>query len=326
MTDYRLYLENTLHFTLNNYVTEDIKCKDRDCNVICADSASCILANISLDYGYLSLNPEPRIAVSCLNQWSCLRLTVMTIQAPATTDIVIECSGIDSCEEINLNLNEFRSFNILCQSTGACKNMVINLEIPDSETSMTIDSSTINNTYNHGIIHCVAPNACDGIIINTNCNYTRLIMYEFSERITVNNGIGYLYNLNNIVCNNDRYIKFNTLINETSATIKESIQNEYVSDEYPCTDVEIICNQSSCDMIYEVNTKHINALSSKLSGLGDCHLSLDKYTTNSEFIMCGTMFIKSDRISNFRSNQYTKFTFPCTNFYSNRGSNHRSNS
>ena len=110
---------------------------------------------------------------------------------------------------------------------------------------------TITERNNHGIIHCVQPNSCDGLTINTNSNYTRLIMYEHSESVTLNNGIGYISDLDNIICNNDRYFQYNTwTMAETEQTISASIYDEYTSDKLPCEDVHVFCNQSSCDITY----------------------------------------------------------------------------
>ena len=280
MTEYRLSMDpNATIFNTSDTggtsdkcnVQEEFKCEDKDCIIECNERASCLLANIILEYNNSGsiANAEPRIAISCQDQISCLRSSITTRTTSSTTDIILECNGDESCASVSIDLDQFRSFNILCQEMDSCKDVTINIEIPDSILNMTTNNTTMNKTHNHGIVHCIVPGACNGLYINTNSNHTQLIMYEYSERVTLDNGIGYLSDLDNIICNNDRYIKYKTWSTENQSTISKSIQNEYISDQYPCADVEVKCNLSSCAMTYDMNTNEINSLSSELEG--DCH-------------------------------------------------------
>ena len=44
--------------------------------------------------------------------------------------------------------------------------------------------------------------------IRTDCNLTRLVMYEHSSDVVPDNGVGYLPALENIDCNRDRFIRW----------------------------------------------------------------------------------------------------------------------
>ena len=111
---------------------------------------------------------------------------------------------------------------------------------------MVISADNNNATDgNHGRIHCITPNGCDQLYITTNSEWTQLIMYEFSDNV-VWIIILDIYLKMRILCI-DRYIKYRTWINETEATISESIKNEYQdSNNYPCESV-VKCGNYSCD-------------------------------------------------------------------------------
>eukprot|EP01084_Bolivina_argentea_P248010 414864_1 len=267
MIGYRMKMKNNSTQRMvtnitNNYLLQNIKCRKNDCEIICNSRASCLLSNITLDY--INSLTVYQILMLCQEQVSCLRATMSTTDLSQNMDIMVVCNATESCEGMQIDLSNFNSFNILCSETGSCQDMEIKLNIHDVSNYSNNGNFSVNETYNHGIIHCLIPNACDDLIVTTNSNYTQLIMYEYSDRVQFDNGVGYLTDFDNIKCNNNRYIKYEPW---TNVTISNSILNEYISNNYPCDDVKVLCNSSSCNMNYFIDSVKAASLSSQ----GACH-------------------------------------------------------
>eukprot|EP01083_Nonionella_stella_P206508 751079_1 len=92
-------------------------------------------------------------------------------------------------------------------------------------------------------------------------------MYEFSESVIFDNGIGYIRNKTNVMCNMNKYIKYVTTTNATSANIEGLIKNEYDVDskDLPCSDVTVKCggpdeNPYRCIMSYDIVSNTLQSL------------------------------------------------------------------
>ena len=241
----------------NSYLQRDIQCKTTDCKIDCIEYASCLSSNITLLYSNLT-KAENQAIVQCHEKLSCFKANFQTVSETRNTELLIICNNTESCREMAIDISNFKSFTVLCLQTESCQDMHIDLTIPTLQNKSNIQIE-INDTYNHGIIHCVVPNACKDLVITTNSNHTRLIMYEHSEGVIFDNGIGYLSDLSNIICNNDRFIEWSAEISSLQE-IAESILEEYESGEYPCNGVEVICNASSCNMEYDINVPKLQEI------------------------------------------------------------------
>eukprot|EP01084_Bolivina_argentea_P248803 416262_1 len=169
------------------------------------------------------------------------------------TNITVICSAIDSCVGMNINATDFDVFNLYCVESGSCQDVNVNL--------VPIDDRNHGNG-NDGIINCISANSCDNLEIITTSNKTQLIMYEYSENIIFDNSIGYLTEEQNIICNNDRYIRYAASINQTEESVLNLILNEYDQrvQQLPCNDIEIICGNVSCSMKYSIKSPQFQVL------------------------------------------------------------------
>ena len=256
-------------FTANNsndYILRNMTCKKELCQIDCTE-ASCLFTKINI------LKTNSTIIITCNDTSSCRGATISSSNAQ-DIELVISCTSGQSCSGLELDLSNFKSFIMICNDIMSCDDVNIFIHFQDSSfdinTLETINPA-IDEYDNDGIIWCLKPNACDGLNINTNSIFTRLVMMEYSNNVELNNGIGYLpFNINNIECNNDRYIKWTN--NETIETISESIQLDYIAhDELPCENIKLICNKSECIMDYALDKARINALRTNLSLSDYCH-------------------------------------------------------
>ena len=231
--------EDTKHTIANDsskHIFKTLACDEVNCVIQCTSILSCALSTI-----YLNGTNHSSALVSCSDSFSCLSTTILVEH---NLDLTIICSGEDSCNELTANVSESKSFNMYCVETGSCQEGTIN---------MNVELFGENRT-NHGVVHCVLAEVCNDLILNTNSEWTQLIMYEFSRGTVLNNGVGFLSAIENIECNTDRWIQFDGLL-ETDSTVIQSVHNEYDDDSFPCEDVVVQCDNEtvskSCIMTYE---------------------------------------------------------------------------
>ena len=222
-----------------DHMFASLSCDDDNCIIECNDTLSCALSTI-----YFNGTDQSTILVSCSHSFSCLSTTILLEGPSPDADITVICSGEDSCNEVVANLSDFKSFHLYCVGTGSCQEVTVNLDVNDYDDG---------NPYEHGVIHCVQPDVCNDLTLNTNSEHSQLVMYEFSRGIVLNNGIGYLSAIENIECNTNRWIEFDGLL-ETDSTVIQSVHNEYEDDSFPCEGVEVQCDNDtvskSCVMTY----------------------------------------------------------------------------
>ena len=239
----------------NSYLGLSVACvqDDYDCIIKCS-STSCLLSSISSDIQY-DEEFSNKVIIDCMDTFSCFASSFIS---HSNSNITIICREEDSCSQMTVNVTDFNSFKLYCISSGSCSEMKVYLETNEQ-----------NNTVYDGSVTCIEPNSCDELHLTTNSELTQLIMFEYSDSILFDNGIGYLFEEENIVCNQDRWIQFRTYINETVTTISDQISLEYTSNaaplNYPCAGIEVICGNSTlskCSMEYEINTNKFNQIKS----------------------------------------------------------------
>ena len=134
--------------------------------------------------------------------------------------------------------------NIHCIGNTACLHLEAMFE--------GISSANNTNTF----ISCYTENACTGLHILADGPYTQLNMYAYSKDVILDNGWGFISDLNTITCGLDqKYIKY-----EFKDDIKELVEAEYdESYTMPCSDVTVICylnqttvpdDEEKCEMVY----------------------------------------------------------------------------
>eukprot|EP01083_Nonionella_stella_P259512 886003_1 len=143
---------------------------------------------------------------------------------------------------MEIQLTNISSFNLYCLQYGSCL-----------DVNISIDSNNNATRYNDGIVSCVSLHSCDNLVIATNSNQTQLVMYQYSEDVTLNNGAGFFYDYDNILCSNDRFIRYETDMNATDDSITSLILDEYHSQLWPCEDVHVICGVHACQMSYKID-------------------------------------------------------------------------
>eukprot|EP01083_Nonionella_stella_P297067 1009058_1 len=252
-----LNVTNSTNSTLNrfetnstfSYFNEKIQCNSgSNCIIKCGDIPGCLLTDIDIH------NVNNEVVIRCSEELSCFRLTIATNTTSSNSSITVLCDGEETCSDIQVNVDNFNAFNLYCLSKGACNDAVINLNV----------SENADISDNDGIIHCVDENSCDRMEITTNSNATQLIMYEFSESVMFDNGIGYMRAENNVMCNMDKYIKYERSTDATSAHILSLIKNEYMNFAHlPCSGVTVKCGgpgDNSCIMNYDFMQNTLQSL------------------------------------------------------------------
>eukprot|EP01083_Nonionella_stella_P216334 777779_1 len=236
--------ENSEYFLTNQsntYVMQTIQCNEiSDCWVECNVRGSCILATIEI-----GVNTNGTSFISCSEDASCFGMTITTRAEARMNVIDVICEQKNSCSQMIINISDFDSFNLYCVGHGACEDAAIELH------------SSSNDTRNDGIIHCISPNSCDDLNIKTNSRRTQLKLFEHSNNVKFDNGIGYLFAIENIFCNNDKFIRLRSWINETEDTITESISSEYEAASYPCDGLLVKCGDFECTMQYNIQSQSL---------------------------------------------------------------------
>merc|ERR1719491_2572183 len=129
--------------------------------------------------------------------------------------VTILCSGSSACKELTVNLTDFTSFTLFCVGTESCQYIELNLQ-PSADS------------IGDGVIHCAEPNACNDILIRTSSVYTELLMYEHSEGVILDNGVGYLSDIENIQCNDDIDFRYDAVwFDEDADSVRHSIIEQY---------------------------------------------------------------------------------------------------
>ena len=233
--------KNLVHLLTNDFMMKTIN-SSQDTMIECDDPAACLLSVLLIYY------PNSVLVLECSGQLSCLDAKVIRMESAVKSEVTIICSGSSSCKEMRVNLTDFLSFAIFCTGAESCHDMEINL-LSDQAWS------------NQASIHCVVTNACDDIVIRTDSELTQLLMYEHSDRVTLDNGIGFLSDIPNIRCNQkNRSIRYDVgWFTETVDTIKESILDQYDGNEFPCSGVSVLCNGSSCDMTNQMQLDQVQS-------------------------------------------------------------------
>ena len=222
------------------YAHQTINCDVENCIFHCSETLSCALSTININ-GTDQLD----VVILCFNSFSCLSTNLLVKSSSPFLGVTVICYGTDSCNEFSANVTGFDSFDMYCVGTGSCQEVTVNLNIDPFQGA---------NVRNHGIIHCVLPSVCDDLTLNTNSEFTQLIMYEFSRGTILNNGVGYLSTIENIECNTNRWIQLSSQLKTDSAVI-QAVHNEYDDVSFPCEDVIVQCDNEtvarSCLMTYE---------------------------------------------------------------------------
>ena len=231
------------------WVADTIRCRQQHCVIQCAGLVSCIFVSFEIN------DPTTeQVEITCLEDYACLGSTVTSNATSPLRNISIVCSGSDSCNEMRINISAFDYFAIHCFGTDACQEMVINLHIDNADGGRT----------DNGTIHCVVSGACNDLTVRTNSEYTQLIMYAYSKDVIFDNGIGFLRDKHNILCNNQHWmewIRFDGWI-EDEGTVEQSLLAANGDQEFPCSAITVKCNDLECAMTYVIDTDLIDSLRS----------------------------------------------------------------
>ena len=218
-----------------NFINQNLNCSSSDCLVECNHHSFC--GKATMDIHNVANN---KIIILCMAEHSCSSASIITSEHVSDINVSIICSGEYSCVNIDVLLGNFSSFRLFCVEYSSC-----------FDAFVQINNDFVSQSINDGFIECVALNACDNLLIDTSSEHTQLTMHQYSDNVAMDNGAGYLYNDQNVHCNTERFIQYETENNST-IDVEDLILNEYDSQLWPCTDVQIICGNNSCLMEYEV--------------------------------------------------------------------------
>ena len=220
----------------NDYMLQTMACEHESCLIECVDTLSCALSQIQINN-----NETFDVLLSCSAAFSCLSSTIIADATSADLRMAIICSGDDSCNEMSVNVSvDFESFQLFCVGDGSCQELTLNLQL---------DADTAANRSDDGVVHCVAAEVCNDLVIRTNSEQTQLVMFEFSKDVVLDNGVGFLSAIHNIECATNKWIQFDGLL-ENAQTVAQSMASEYGADQYPCDGVSVHCGNRSCAMSY----------------------------------------------------------------------------
>ena len=233
---------------LQSYWGSTIDCIGNiNCIIECDFYAGCASTNIKV-YTNKSL------VLSCKESWACRESKVTSTLTSKNASYFIVCNATQSCRDMQIFVSNFSSFSIYCNDPYSCQGMAIALN--------TISSYNQSENNDRGKIYCVSQNSCAHLQIKTNSEYTQLFMYEHSNNITFDNGIGYIPD-QNIICNQDKYIVYRSWIETNNITlIDEQTRNEYTGSNYPCEDITVKCDKDyECNIKYTIRESAIAAIS-----------------------------------------------------------------
>ena len=276
--------------TANNLLGQNIHClPGKDCIIECEYQTGCLLADIFV-------HTSGSVTLSCTILWSCFAAEFMQTANVTGTDYKIICDAEESCRELSVVATNFNSFVIYCLQATSCLELTVSLSMPNDtqisssaniycavtdacqQISVTLSIGNNNQNVNDGIIHCVELNSCDSLIVNTNSEFTQLLMYQYSQNVQFNNVLGYIPEYDNIVCNNEKHITLRTWL-ETDINIAETlIKFSYKDYLYPCQDVTVGCGDASCIMTYAMWPERFQSILD--TGEGGCGYVPISYVQN----------------------------------------------
>ena len=206
------------------------------CDYFCNDIIQCFRSEIDCD------NPTG-CNIHCNGVYSCLDTKIVADSSNAT-ELVIICNGENSCQDMHIDIYGVERVNIHCIGEKSC------VDVQASFDGISSENNT--NTF----ISCYTENACIDLHILADGPYTQLNMYAYSSGIILDNGWGYISDLDTITCGLDqKFIKY-----EFDDTVQELVQSEYDQPyTMPCSDITVICDLNQtiisddeyCNMVYK---------------------------------------------------------------------------
>eukprot|EP01084_Bolivina_argentea_P082728 149796_1 len=219
------------------------------------------VAAFTTDIIYLN---DTKTQLICSGIVACFQSNIICSTQSNMSVCNILCSGYLSCSEATITANNVEHIQIICNGEESCKSTQVitqnvnSLVIIDCVTPQSCESADISldlNTQN--IISCYSLQSCDNIHIFT-ADYTDTILklYSYSNNIIFDNGFGLNNKADNIDCiTNSKFIRYDESLNNDENTIRSLIQNEYISNLFPCNNnVKIHCDQNITDTIDEFCT------------------------------------------------------------------------
>eukprot|EP01084_Bolivina_argentea_P153556 267750_1 len=221
----------------SQFVNKYHNCTNEDgCDYYCESITSCFQYTIDC-------NTPTGCNIICQNSFSCLSMKIIA-DSYDSTELTIICHGQNSCQDMFTDIVGITSAHIHCESRFSC----FSLSAQFDEISSRNNSKTS--------VTCYSDNACDFLHVYADGPYTQLNMYSHSGDVILDNGHGYLSEINTITCGLDQsFIKY-PLNNIHS--IKQLVEAEYAPNLLPCEDITVICdlnktgieNDEYCSMKY----------------------------------------------------------------------------
>ena len=258
--------------TANNMLGERIDCgAARDCVIQCDYQTGCLLSDI-----YIHTSRD--FTLSCTALWSCFGAEIIQPSDVIDTDYIIICDEEESCREMSITASNFTSFVIYCNVAYSCQELSLSLAhsnmdnskgsvliyciVPNAcpQISVTLEIVNKNQSVNDGEIHCVSLDSCTDATVNTNSEFTKLIMYEYSHNIIYNNGYGYIPQYDNLICNDDKVLTYRNWMELNVDLAEQRIRSLYMDNTHPCESTTIQCEGFSCDMTYDMRPDSVQSI------------------------------------------------------------------
>eukprot|EP01084_Bolivina_argentea_P246257 412166_1 len=186
----------------------------------CNDTASCTDSTI-----YLQDMTGKKVNIICTGKFGCIGSRVRTIGNNNDLIVNIICQAQYGCTDMEISISNYSDFKLFCLSDKACQDIILNLNYEQNIPAK---------------IYCTYLYACNGMNIITDSVDTTLYMGDYSEDVILNNGVGYLSAIDNIVCYDERYIKV-VANGVTFDDIYNLAQQKYDGSLLPCNGVGVVC-------------------------------------------------------------------------------------
>eukprot|EP01084_Bolivina_argentea_P223661 378388_1 len=217
--------------------------------------------------------------VNCTVQKACVKATIHPITALNTLSMI--CSESRSCMDSTLVIDNVNIYNmsLICVSPFSCYNMNININMNHTLWLQTLTIFCINSFACHGMhitfiaqqnaesddvnyrIICQESNSCKEITLKEIGISITMVLYEYSEGLTIINNVG--FTVDSIICGLPSDTKTITYDIDDLAINPQEIYAQalslYESEKFPCQDIIFRCiasfnDDEICEVSYDFIT------------------------------------------------------------------------
>ena len=167
--------------------------------------------------------------IACNFEGACRGMTIYANHDRTNPiNITIFCGfGVgNECELLRVYAKHIASVQVHCAGRESCKDALIQID----------QSGHLPNT----LVGCYVATACTGLTVEADSAYVQLMMFDYSENVTLNNGRGWYNSLNTVTCGLDhKYIRYE---GGSNTPLELLVDAEFYNNTFACDGVKIICS------------------------------------------------------------------------------------